>query len=334
MSQATTAVNGDGQVFRILAERIGEFLPMDADGVRQIVDERLGDVQARVEAASGKLMSAIDERIQAATGKRYEVVTPQGTVTIDGAHAQFEEVLQLVREGHQNILLVGPAGSGKTTLGKDLAKALSLPFAFISLSAGVTESHLLGRVMPQADGAWKFEPSRFVQTYVNGGVFMLDEIDAADANVMVSINAALANGVLALPNGEIAHRHEQCFIVAAANTYGRGANAMYIGRNALDAATLDRFVLATVQVSYDEEWERRLVAGIPNGQKILDWVNGVRRIIESARLRRVASTRLVVATVKAIAGGAELSEAIVRYTRDWTADELAKLDAALRPEGV
>ena len=31
-------------------------------------------------------MSAIDERIQAATGKRYEVVTPQGTATIDGAH--------------------------------------------------------------------------------------------------------------------------------------------------------------------------------------------------------------------------------------------------------
>jgi len=61
---------------------------------------------------------------------------------------------------------------------------------------------------------------RFVQVYENGGVFLLDEIDAADANVMVAINAALANGVLANPNGKVHVRHDKCFILAAANTWG------------------------------------------------------------------------------------------------------------------
>jgi MoxR-like ATPase len=48
-------------------------------------------------------------------------------------------------------------------------------------------------------------------------------------------------------------RHEDFILVATANTYGTGANAQYAGRNALDAATLDRF--NTIQWDYDEDLE-------------------------------------------------------------------------------
>jgi cobaltochelatase CobS len=170
---------------------------------------------------------------------------------VEGAHCQFPELLGLIEEGHQNVLMVGPAGSGKTTLAKAVATALSLDYGFISLSAGVTETHLLGRLLPQADGTWAYVPSRFVEVYENGGVFLLDELDAADSNVMVAINAALANGVLANPvNGKIHVRHKDTIIIAAANTYGLGGDVMYVGRNQLDAATLDRFILGTLFVNY------------------------------------------------------------------------------------
>lgn len=299
-------------LFRMFAEEVQPFIAapsLDEEAVRRIIDERMS-----------------------AAVRVIELQRPDADpVRIDDAHSQFDELLQLVREGHQNILLVGPAGSGKTTLGKSLAKALSLGFGFISLSAGVTESHLLGRTMPQADGSWKYEPSLFVRTYTAGGVFLLDEIDAADANVMVSVNAALANGVLALPNGEIVERHKDCYIVAAANTFGRGANAMYVGRNALDAATLDRFVLATVQVGYDPDLELRLALGIANekGESVIRWVGAIRQTIETNRLRRVASTRLVVAAAKSLANGGALSGVAGRFFRDWTPDELTKVDASV-----
>jgi hypothetical protein len=139
-------------------------------------------------------------------------------VQVEGrVHKAFEALMQFVNEGHRNMLMVGPAGSGKTTLAKQVAEALGLQFGFISLSAGVTETHLLGRILPQADGAWAYQASRFVEVYEQGGLFLLDEIDAADANVMVSINAALANGVLANPaSGKIHKRHPQCYILGAA----------------------------------------------------------------------------------------------------------------------
>jgi cobaltochelatase CobS len=300
------------KVFELLAQAVQGHLDergVDEAKVRGIVQEEL----------AGKLLP-----------REIAVTLPDGAKhVIDMPHRQFTEVLNLVEEGHVNILLVGPAGSGKTTLGRNLAEALGLEFGFISLSAGVTETHLMGRMLPQSDGSWKMVYARFVEIYQNGGVFLLDEMDAADANVMVAINAALANGVLVTPDGQIHKRHARCIIIAAANTWGRGADLMYVGRNQLDAATLDRFVLSTLLIDYDADLESALVnaAGLKGkaGAELLGWVKGLREAITRNRLRRVASTRLVVNAIKALQRGRELKDVQARYFRDWSADEQAKV---------
>lgn len=248
----------------------------------------------------------------------------------DRTHCQFKQLLELVSEGHKNLMMVGPAGTGKTTMAtKHLAKALGLDHAFISLSAGVTETHIFGRMLPKADGTWGYVESAFVRIYRNGGVFLFDEVDAADANVMVSVNAALANGELANPvTGEVIKRHADCIIIAAANTYGRGGDMMYVGRNALDAATLDRFVLSTLFVDYDTALELDIMkASLSDGQveELIAWVSDLRDKIANNRLRRVASTRLVEQSVKAMASGKGLDDVKARYFQNWSKDELAKV---------
>jgi cobaltochelatase CobS len=300
------------KVFALLAQAVQGHLDergINEGQVRGIVQEEL----------AGKLLP-----------RQIEVKLPEGTKhVIDMPHRQFTEVLGLVEEGHVNILLVGPAGSGKTTLGKNLAEALGLEFGFISLSAGVTETHLMGRMLPQSDGSWKMVYARFVEIYTKGGVFLLDEMDAADANVMVSINASLANGVLVTADGSIHKRHPKCIIIAAANTWGRGADLMYVGRNQLDAATLDRFVISTLLIDYDADLESALVnaAGLKGklGEELTAWVLKLRESITRNRLRRVASTRLVVNAIKALQRGRKLSDVQARYFRDWSADEKAKV---------
>lgn len=279
-----------------------------------------------------KVREIVDEAVTAARLPRpLEIHLPDGTVNTlaDRTHRQFEQVLGLVAEGHKNIMLVSPAGTGKTTLVKHVAKALGRPFAFISLSAGVTETHIFGRMLPQADGTWGYVESPFVRIYRSGGVFLFDELDAADANVLVSVNAALANGMLCNPvTGEIVERHADCIIATAANTYGRGGDMAYVGRNALDAATLDRFVLTKLFIDYDTTLEFEIAHGglmKAPADELLEWVMALRDGIVNNRLRRVASTRLVEQATAAMKSGKSLADVQARYFQDWSNDELAKV---------
>jgi cobaltochelatase CobS len=312
--------------------------PQSGQEYDELFQRLAGALQAHLELTGAldesEVKRIVDEKIaEARLPRPLEVHLDDGRqVTLEGrVHAQFAALLGLAaQEGHRNLLRVGPAGSGKTTLAKNLAEALGLPFAFLSLSAGVTETHLLGRMLPQADGTWAYTPSRFVELYQSGGVFLLDELDAADANVMVAVNAALANGFLANPvNGRVYERHADCFIVGAANTWGRGGDTQYVGRNQLDAATLDRFVLSTLHVQYDADLERDLArAGLAESQadELLAWVETLRKRIADHRLRRVASTRLVVNAVAAMRNTATLGDVKARYFQDWSADEVAKAE--------
>ena len=249
-------------------------------------------------------------------------------------HKQFKQVLAVVQEGHMNVMLVGPAGTGKTTLAKHIANALDRQFAFISLSAGVSETHIFGRMLPQSDGSWAYVESPFIRIYRNGGVFLFDEVDAADGNVMVSVNAALANGMLCNPiTGEVIERHADCLIVTAANTYGRGGDMLYVGRNALDGATLDRFCLTKLFIDYDTDLEYDLCKSVLNQSQtdqLFDWVKDLRRSIADNRLRRIASTRLVEQGVKALKAGNALVNVKARYFQDWSRDELAKVGEAVQ----
>lgn len=274
----------------------------------------------------------VNERVEAARLPRpLDINLPDGkTVRLEGRlHHQFQDLLDMVSFGLKNLMMVGPAGSGKTTLAKHVAKALDREFAFISLSAGVTETHLFGRMLPKSDGTWGYVESAFIRIYRNGGVFLFDEIDAADSNVMVAVNAALANGVLANPvTGEVVERHAETLIIAAANTFGRGGDAMYVGRNALDAATLDRFCLATLFVNYDTELEAdilRSMVGESEAEEVRAWVSDLRGKIASNKIRRVASTRLVEQAAMMLRGGRYLDDVKARYFQNWSADELAKV---------
>ena len=118
----------------------------------------------------------------------------------------------------------------------------------------MSESQILGRLVPAGEnGQFVFLSTQFLDAYENGGVFLFDEIDAADPNVLLVINSALANGHLSVPSRHekpTAARHPDFICIAAANTFGHGADRQYVGRNQLDESTLDRFRIGTVPMDY------------------------------------------------------------------------------------
>lgn len=244
------------------------------------------------------------------------------------AHPALADCIALAHAGLP-ILLVGPAGSGKTHLSGQIASALGRLFTFNSLSAGVTESHILGRILPDSSGNWSYQPTPFVHAYRAGGVHLFDEIDAADANLLVTLNAALANGHLSVPFAQIEPiaRHPDFVFIAAANTFGRGADRQYVGRNALDAATLDRFSVSTVFVDYDRALERRIasaICGDDSASMLLAWAHEVRDSIERNKLRRIMSTRTIKNAATLLGIGRTLQSIQDTYFNGWSADERAK----------
>lgn len=163
-------------------------------------------------------------------------------------HHKFDEV-QIIVDANIPVLLTGEKGSGKTTLAKQVSEHLELPFYSISMTRQTTLSHLLG--FNNVNGI--YIPSQLREVVENGGVFLLDEIDAGDANVLLCLNT-IENGFVSFPDG-IVELHENFRLMATANP--QDEHHHYTGRTKLDAATLDRF--DEINVDRDDKLEQSLV---------------------------------------------------------------------------
>lgn len=256
---------------------------------------------------------------------KIEVVRPDGSSHKVEGHVrpEFKKILTRATVGI-NILLVGPAGSGKTHLAHQVAEALGRPFASVSCTAGMSESALQGWLIPGDNGAFQYLTSDFVRMYEEGGVFLFDEIDAADSNTLLFINQALANGSFFLPirkGSSVVKRHPDFVCMAAANTFGTGANQTYAGRERLDESTLDRFRAGVVSLDYDQTFERKSVA-----PDLLAWGWATRKRISEARLRRVMSTRFLLDATKLLKAGETVEEIKATFFEGWSSDEIKKVE--------
>jgi energy-coupling factor transporter ATP-binding protein EcfA2 len=153
------------------------------------------------------------------------------------------------------IFLVGPSGCGKSFLARDLSMVLDLEYGELPLTAGATPSWLVG-----AETITGYKSRPFVEIYRDGGVFCFEELDAADPNMLLLVNNAIANDYLTNPvTGEEIEKHDDFIAIATANTWGLGANRQFTGRERLDAATLDRWRVGRIEMDYDTEIERAII---------------------------------------------------------------------------
>lgn len=264
-----------------------------ASAARQSPTDVAQAVLDALTATDALIRRIVAEQIEALAPRRLDVVSTRGSVTIDATmHYRTELVIRIASIGHA-IMLVGPAGCGKTTIGEHVARALQLPFYITST---INDTHeLIGFV----DGHGKYHDTPFRHAYEKGGVWIADEIDAWDANALLAANSALANGYCNFPDmSEPISRHRDFRMIATANTFGTGADRLYVGRNELDAASLDRF--AVIDVDYDLNLER-MFAG--TNDRWLERVWHVRKTVNGKHIRHVVSTRAIAMGAAALAIG-------------------------------
>lgn len=216
------------------------------------------------------------------------------TKTDTAQHKIFPEVLQWIVAG-ENVLLVGPSGSGKTTLARNIAKTLDRPFYF---SGAILQKYELTGYM---DATGNYVSSSFRKAFEKGGVFLWDEMDASAPEALVAFGAAIDNKICDFPDNQV-QAHPDFVCMASANTYGMGADRMYVGRNQLDAATLNRF--AVIEMGYDESLE--IAISDPQTDVEWEWIENVvncRHAVEKLNIRHVISPRASISGIKMIRAG-------------------------------
>lgn len=277
------------------------------------LEERLAAMERRL-AEQGAL-AARTLKIEDWTG---------ATRTIDGvAHERLEELTRRVtRRGQRNVLLFGPAGSGKSTLAKQLADVLGVEYGFLSMSGDVTASHLIGLCpIRLTDGTVHHVPSPLTALWERPSVICLDEIDRADPGTTCALNAALAQGVVSIPQvNKTLTRHPQCIVVGCGNTPLQGSDGKYHAAQAQDAALADRFV-ASMLIGYDTSLERALARGLAGDdasiadavcEKVWRW----RAAATKTRFSVPITTRWILALVPAACDGVQ-ADGWLRYVAPW-----------------
>lgn len=213
--------------------------------------------------------------------KVLEVKSSAGVSTVTGVtHNKFEVILNLVNADIP-VFLTGPAGCGKNVLCKQVADALGKEFYF---SNAVTQEYKLTGFI---DANGRYHETQFFKAFTRGGVFMLDEIDASTPEVLVILNAAIANRYFDFPTGRVT-AHDDFRLVAAGNTYGTGADIEYTGRYQLDAASLDRF--AIIEITYDRNVEEAIAGG---DKELVDFIRSMRKAIKEAKIKFIVSYRAI-----------------------------------------
>lgn len=203
------------------------------------------------------------------------------TTTEDVLDPQFEFILNLVASG-ENVYLYGPAGSGKNTICAQVAKALNLEFYYQNTL--VTKFDISGYKNAQGE----FEETAAYKAMKNGGLLMLDELDNSQAEAIIALNAALANGYYTFGNGEQVKLHKNFRCMAAGNTNGQGATEEYCGRFAMDESSRDRF--AFIHIDYNANIEKSLSKGHAD---ILEFVHDLRNACKSLQIKLIAGYRAI-----------------------------------------
>lgn len=234
-----------------------------------------------------------------------EVKASDKVKVIEKAHSRLPDLINVLSTGN-HCYLVGPAGSGKTTLAEQAAKALDLDF--YQTGAVLQKYELVG----YTDANSHYHETSLYSAYTKGGLFLFDEMDSSSAAALVAFNALLANPSYTFPNSDKpAPRHDKFVCVAAANTIGTGPTREYVGRQPLDAATLDRFV--QLEIGYDEELELRLAkehykANGGSGETApTSWVGDVQALREKAAKSKI---HVVISPRASMQGAALLAKGI------------------------
>ena len=146
------------------------------------------------------------------------------------------------------VLIIGPKGTGKTSLVREYATQKSIELKSINFSLRTRESHLIG-TKNLIEGNIGFDEGILVKSMKEGNILYLDEINAAEADVLLRLDEALDDRrqiVLKESDGRVIKAKDSWFVVATINPLTQ------VGTKELPPQILSRFPVR-IRLDYPPE---------------------------------------------------------------------------------
>ena len=135
------------------------------------------------------------------------------------------------------VLIIGPKGTGKTTLVRKFASQMKKELYSVNFSLRTRESHLIGTKTLEK-GQVNFVEGILVRSMRDGNMLYLDELNAAEADVLLRLDEALDDRrqlVLKEAEGQIVNAAADWFVIATINPLS------HVGTKELPPQLLSRF---------------------------------------------------------------------------------------------
>lgn len=218
----------------------------------------------------------------------------------------------------KNIMMTGPAGTGKTLAAQTLQKALNRPFFYFNLGATQDpRGTLIGNTHFKKDTGTTFAESVFVKAIqTKDSIILLDELSRAHPEAWNILMTVLDPGQKYLRLDE--HQDAPTIPVAEGVTFIATANIgnEYTATRAMDRALVDRFIIVEMDVLTKDQEKKLLKRVHPSlsdaaANAIADIASITRNEMNSdnPKISTAVSTRISVEMGGLLADGFSLAEA-------------------------
>ena len=209
------------------------------------------------------------------------------------------------------VLIIGPKGTGKTSLVMEYAIQKSKKLESINFSLRTRESHLIG-TKSLVEGNIGFDEGVLIKSMREGSILYLDELNAAEADVLLRLDEALDDRrqiVLKESDGQVIKADDSWFTIATINPL------THVGTKELPPQLLSRFPVR-IRLDYPpEDLEYKIIkkhvknlheTEILQGIKL---ANTLRQASAVEELYYSPSIRETIAYAKLLEGGSSAKEA-------------------------
>jgi nitric oxide reductase NorQ protein len=155
-------------------------------------------------------------------------------------YLDWNHALDILEKAHRSglfVLIIGPKGTGKTTLVRRFASEMKKDLDSVNFSLRTRESHLVGsRTLNK--GEINFVEGVLVKSMRNATLLYLDELNAAEPDVLLRLDEALDDRrqlVLKEAEGQVVKAADDWFVIATINPLS------HVGTKELPPQLLSRF---------------------------------------------------------------------------------------------